>query len=115
MNENLKPLHPDAAELDLPQGGLASFPPVNRWDDWVEYDPAHWPRRVTKHYSLIPTICFNCEAACGLLAYVDMENTTIRKFEGNPQHPGSRGRNCDHCEHRCRGQIFQKVHAQVLR
>ena len=94
MSENPIPLHPDAAELELPQGGLASFPPVNRWDDWMEYDPAHWPKRVVKHYSLIPTICFNCEAACGLLAYVDKESTTIRKFEGNPQHPGSRGRNC---------------------
>ncbi len=94
MKENLKPLHPAAAELESPRGDLASFPPINRWDDWVEYDPAHWPKRVAKHYSLIPTICFNCEAACGLLAYVDKENTTIRKFEGNPQHPGSRGRNC---------------------
>src|SRR5262245_4939745 len=94
MSENFKPLNPAAAELEAPQGGLASFPPTNRWDDWLEYDPAHWPKRVEKHYSLIPTICFNCEAACGLLAYVDKETTTIRKFEGNPQHPGSRGRNC---------------------
>jgi len=43
---------------------------------------------------LVPTICFNCEAACGLLAYVDKQDLTIRKFEGNPEHPGSRGRNC---------------------
>ncbi|GIX48863.1 MAG: hypothetical protein KatS3mg131_3074 [Candidatus Tectimicrobiota bacterium] len=43
---------------------------------------------------LIPTVCFNCEAACGLLAYVDKETLAIRKFEGNPVHPGSRGRNC---------------------
>ena len=43
---------------------------------------------------LVPTICFNCEAACGLLAYVDKETAQIRKFEGNPRHPGSRGRNC---------------------
>ena len=60
----------------------------------MEYDPAHWPRKVEKHYRLIPTICFNCEAACGLLAYVDKEKRAIRKFEGNPAHPGSRGRNC---------------------
>ncbi|MBI2359811.1 MAG: molybdopterin-dependent oxidoreductase [Deltaproteobacteria bacterium] len=89
-----KPLHPWAAELEPPVGGLASYPPVERWDDWREYDPAHWPKRVEKHYMLIPTICFNCEAACGLLAYVDKEKLSIQKFEGNPAHPGSRGRNC---------------------
>jgi anaerobic selenocysteine-containing dehydrogenase len=43
---------------------------------------------------LVPTTCFNCESACGLLAYVDRETFEIRKFEGNPEHPGSRGRNC---------------------
>lgn len=75
-------------------GQLTNFPPVERWEDWTEYDPAAWPKKVEKHYSLIPTICFNCEAACGLLAYVDKETQEIRKFEGNPAHPGSRGRNC---------------------
>ncbi len=75
-------------------GQLTNFPPVERWEDWTEYDPAAWPKKVEKHYSLIPTICFNCEAGCGLLAYVDKETQEIRKFEGNPTHPGSRGRNC---------------------
>jgi anaerobic selenocysteine-containing dehydrogenase len=42
----------------------------------------------------VPTTCFNCESACGLLAYVDKESGHVRKFEGNPAHPGSRGRNC---------------------
>jgi anaerobic selenocysteine-containing dehydrogenase len=92
--DELKPLHPGAAELEPPKGGLASFPPVERWDDWVEFDPATWPKKVEKHYRLIPTICFNCEAACGLLAYVDEKNMRVKKFEGNPLHPGSRGRNC---------------------
>ena len=73
---------------------LASFPPLERWDDWVEYDAAAWPRRVERHYRLVPTICFNCEAACGLVAYVDRDTNRIRKLEGNPYHPGSRGRNC---------------------
>src|SRR5438132_4285510 len=73
---------------------LAAFPPPERWDDWVELDPKAWPRKVERHYSLVPTICFNCEAACGLLAYVDKETMQIQKFEGNPLHPGSRGRNC---------------------
>ncbi|HEU5264749.1 MAG TPA: molybdopterin dinucleotide binding domain-containing protein, partial [Gaiellaceae bacterium] len=52
------------------------------------------PRRVRRSYMLVPTTCFNCESACGLLAYVDRETLQVRKFEGNPEHPGSRGRNC---------------------
>ena len=92
--EELRPLNPAAMELEAPAGGLRAFPAVERWDDWVEYDPAAWPRKVEKHYTLVPTICFNCEAGCGLLAYVDKGDFTIRKFEGNPAHPGSRGRNC---------------------
>jgi anaerobic selenocysteine-containing dehydrogenase len=73
---------------------LASFPPKERWDDWVELDPKAWPHRVERRYMLVPTTCFNCESACGLLAYVDRDTREIRKFEGNPEHPGSRGRNC---------------------
>ena len=73
---------------------LTSHPPVEKWADWEEYDAQAWPQRVLRHYSLIPTICFNCEAACGLLAYVDQETGRIQKFEGNPMHPGSRGRLC---------------------
>lgn len=73
---------------------LAAFPPRERWHDWVELDSRAWPRRVERHYALLPTTCFNCESACGLLAYVDKETGAIRKFEGNPEHPGSRGRNC---------------------
>jgi len=71
-----------------------SYPPVERWEDWEEYDPVAWPQKVKRRYSLVPTICFNCEAACGLLAYVDRATFKIQKFEGNPTHPGSRGRNC---------------------
>jgi anaerobic selenocysteine-containing dehydrogenase len=73
---------------------LAAFPPRERWDDWVELDSKSWPRRVERRYMLVPTTCFNCEAACGLLAYVDRDTNQVRKFEGNPEHPGSRGRNC---------------------
>ncbi len=43
---------------------------------------------------IVPTVCFNCEASCGLLAYVDRETLEIRKFEGNPYSPNSRGRTC---------------------
>jgi len=30
---------------------LDSYPPVEKWDDWVEYDPGAWPRRVEKTLS----------------------------------------------------------------
>ena len=73
---------------------LAMFPPKERWDDWVELDSRAWPEKRERRYMLVPTTCFNCEAACGLLAYVDRESLQVQKFEGNPEHPGSRGRNC---------------------
>src|SRR5207245_540202 len=82
-----EPLHPVARELAEAHGGLMSYPPVERWEDWEEYDPVAWPQKVKRRYSLIPTICFNCEAGCGLLAYVDRETLAIQKFEGNPVHP----------------------------
>jgi anaerobic selenocysteine-containing dehydrogenase len=80
------PLNPQALDLDEPAGGLASYPPSDRWEDWTEYDPTQWPKKVEKHYSLIPTICFNCEAACGLLAYVDkdkMRGAEVRRESGS--------------------------------
>ena len=73
---------------------LESFPPIERWDDWVEYDAKAWPRKVERRFVLVPTTCFNCEAACGLVAYVDKQTLAIQRLEGNPHHPGSRGRNC---------------------
>ncbi|MBV9209241.1 MAG: molybdopterin-dependent oxidoreductase, partial [Acidobacteria bacterium] len=73
---------------------LAAFPPKERWDDWVELESKSWPQRAERRYMLVPTTCFNCESACGLLAYIDKESLAVRKFEGNPEHPGSRGRNC---------------------
>ncbi|HEY3176274.1 MAG TPA: molybdopterin-dependent oxidoreductase [Candidatus Polarisedimenticolia bacterium] len=77
-----------------PRGPLSLYPPVEKWDHWEEYEAKAWPRREKRTYSIVPTICFNCEAACGLLAYVDKDSNRIRRFEGNPLHPGSRGRNC---------------------
>ena len=93
MSDTRQPLNPDALRLE-PAAGLVSYPPVEKWDDWVEYDTAQWPRKVEKHCRIIPTICFNCEAACGLLGFVENDTNRIRRFEGNPEHPGSRGRNC---------------------
>src|SRR5215471_1984341 len=94
MSDPRQPLHPVAANLDPSSKSLVSYPPVRRWEDWIEYDTAHWPKKVERHYQIIPTTCFNCEAACGLVGFVDKETTSIRRFEGNPAHPGSRGRNC---------------------
>ncbi len=73
---------------------LSAFPPRERWDDWAERDPRLGADAPARRYMLVPTTCFNCEAACGLLAYVDRDTLDIRKLEGNPEHPGSRGRNC---------------------
>src|SRR3954471_16417024 len=74
---------------------LISHPRPETWDDVVEIDPHRWPRhREEHHYRLVPTTCFNCESACGLLAYIDNSTGEIRKFEGNPLHPASRGRLC---------------------
>jgi len=73
---------------------LTAAPPPEKWDRYVEYDAKAWPRRVKREMRLVPTICFNCESACGLLAYVDRETGKVRRFEGNPVHPGSRGRVC---------------------
>ena len=89
----------DGTPVDLttvvhPDGRLSQYPPSDRWDDWVEWDSKAWPKKVARRYSLVPTICFNCESACGLMAYVDKTTFDVRKFEGNPAHPGSRGRNC---------------------
>jgi len=75
-------------------GDLTSYPPPEQWDDWQEYEARGWSRKEKKHYSVVPTTCFNCESACGLLTYIDKETGQVRKFEGNPYHPGSRGRNC---------------------
>ncbi|HVF89763.1 MAG TPA: molybdopterin-dependent oxidoreductase [Blastocatellia bacterium] len=89
-----KPDESQPAQNDQSASRLSNFPPYERWDDWVEYDAKRWPEKVERRYSLVPTICFNCESACGLLAYVDQDTGEIKKLEGNPLHPGSRGRNC---------------------
>ncbi len=73
---------------------LTKFPPPEKWDDWTEYEAKAWPGREKKNYMIVPTSCFNCESGCGLLSYIDKETLQVRKFEGNPYHPGSRGRNC---------------------
>ena len=73
---------------------LTNYPPEEQWDDYEALDAKAWPTKVRRRFRLVPTTCFNCEANCGLLAYVDKDTGQVAKFEGNPVHPASRGRNC---------------------
>ena len=73
---------------------LRNYPPADQWDSFFLNDARAHPRKVRREFMLVPSTCFNCESACGLLAYVDKEDLSILKVEGNPAHPGSRGRNC---------------------
>mgnify|MGYP002725465364 FL=1 len=88
--------HEDSSEAYVQEGPrpLYKYPEPDQWDDFVELDSKVWPQKKERHYSIVPTTCFNCESACGLLAYIDKDTNEVRKFEGNPHHPGSRGRNC---------------------
>jgi anaerobic selenocysteine-containing dehydrogenase len=71
-----------------------THPHPSQWDDYVDYESTSWPKKDRRRYWIIPSICFNCESACGILAYVDKDTLDVRKIEGNPVHPGSRGRTC---------------------
>ena len=73
---------------------LDSYPPHDQWHDAVTLDAKAWPTEVEQHHTLVPTTCFNCEAACGLLCHVNHATGRIDRIEGNPLHPASRGRNC---------------------
>ena len=90
-------LHEDeevALESLTEPGKLTDYPPPEKWNEWTEHEAKGWAKKEKKTYSIVPTTCFNCESACGLLAYIDKTTQNIRKFEGNPYHPASRGRNC---------------------
>jgi anaerobic selenocysteine-containing dehydrogenase len=69
-------------------------PLPSEWDDYTDFESTSWPQKDRKKYWIIPSICFNCESACGIIAYVDKKTLDVRKIEGNPVHPGSRGRTC---------------------
>ena len=71
-----------------------SHPDPSEWDGFVDFESTSWPRKERRRYWIIPSVCFNCEAACGVIAYVDQASLKVRKIEGNPVHPGSRGRTC---------------------
>ncbi len=88
-------LHKDDRRSGGPEGvEQIACPPPDKWDHWVELDSKSWPEKKEKSYMIVPTACFNCEAGCGLLAYIDKETMAMRKLVGNPYHPASRGRNC---------------------
>ena len=89
---------------------LSFYPEQAEWDSFQELDGADWKRGgIERHgvrsaenpdgiaandYTIVPTVCSNCEAGCGLTAWVDKKTMTVRKYMGNPLHTGSRGRNC---------------------
>ncbi len=98
---------------------LSFYPPFEEWDNFTELDGQDWKRGgVSRNgveseenpngikavdYMLVPTACSNCEASCGLTAWVDIteykksknpKDLMVRKYMGNPLHSGSRGRNC---------------------
>jgi len=77
-----------------PDKGFRTHPDPSEWDNYVDFESTSWPKKDRRRYWIIPSICFNCESACGILAYVDKETLDVRKIEGNPVHPGSRGRTC---------------------
>src|SRR5499427_7856470 len=59
-----------------------SHPPPTDWDHYEDYESTSWPKKERRKYWIIPSICFNCESACGILAYVDQERLEVRKIEG---------------------------------
>ena len=80
-------LHPNNNQFEeLPRmnepGELSNYPPPEKWDDWTEYEATSGQKREKKNYTIVPTICFNCESGCGLLSYIDKDSGKIRKFEG---------------------------------
>ena len=92
----------DNTDITFTPSRLDYYPPFEKWNDWKEPDGDYWKkhggalREGVKliNYMIVPTVCNNCEAACGLTAWVDKDNLTVKKFMGNPFHSGSRGRNC---------------------
>ncbi len=89
---------------------LSFYPPMQEWADFKELDGNDWKRGgidrkgvrsesnpdgiEVNDYMIVPTACSNCEASCGLTAWIDKKTFTVKKYMGNPLHPGSRGRNC---------------------
>ncbi len=89
---------------------LSFYPPQEEWESFQELSGEDWKRGgIERHgiqsednpdgievhdYMIVPTACSNCEASCGLTAWIDKKTFTVKKYMGNPLHPASRGRNC---------------------
>ena len=43
----------------LPGSSLTNYPPVEKWQDWVELDSKDWAhgKKTKRRFSLIPTTC----------------------------------------------------------
>ena len=79
---------------------LSFYPPLKEWDNFAELDGTDWKRGgIERHgvkskenpdgiqvnnFMLVPTVCSNCEAGCGLTAWVNKDTMTVRKYMGNP-------------------------------
>jgi len=113
------PAYAEDTKFTATPENLSFYPPLAEWDSFTELDGQDWKRggvgrngvasednpngiKATE-YMLVPTACSNCEASCGLTAWVDIgayketknpKDLKIRKYMGNPLHAGSRGRNC---------------------
>ena len=89
---------------------LSFYPPMEQWNDFKELDGNDWKRGgidrkgvrsdsnpdgiEVNDFIIVPTACSNCEASCGITAWIDKKSFTVKKYMGNPLHPASRGRNC---------------------
>ena len=98
---------------------LSFYPTLQEWDSFKELDGNDWKRGgvgrngvrsetnkdgiKVNEFMLVPTVCSNCEAQCGLTAWVEIgtykrtknpKDLFVKKYMGNPLHAGSRGRNC---------------------
>lgn len=89
---------------------LSFYPPFEEWESFQELDGVDWKRGgidrngvqsesnpngiYVNDYMIVPTACSNCEASCGLTAWIDKKTFVVKKYMGNPLHAGSRGRNC---------------------
>ncbi len=113
------PAMADDGKFTATPESLSFYPAHDEWDSFTELDGLDWKRggvgrkgvqsadnpdgiKATE-YMLVPTACSNCEASCGLTAWVDIglyketqnpKDLKVRKYMGNPLHAGSRGRNC---------------------
>jgi anaerobic selenocysteine-containing dehydrogenase len=97
-------------EFSTTPDNLDFYPPFENWDDFNELDGNDWKRGgigrkgiqsdenpngiKVNNFMIVPTACSNCEASCGLTAWIDKSTMTVKKYMGNPLHAGSRGRNC---------------------